>query len=185
MAESPPRVYANGQSVDDPTANVRHDLDAAVKRQDDLRSLEAEGLKDLIRSQDVLHDEKMASVETQFQLIERQRVEQKADTEKAVQAALSAAKEAVKEQTAASEKSITKSETATAEQLRQLTATFTTAIGGVTDTIGDLKDRVGKIESRKEGSGELSRSLIAIGGLILTMLLVLSSLAIATHGFTK
>ena len=84
--------------------------------------------------------ERLVSVEKQFTLIERQRVEQKLDTEKAVAAALSAAKEAVKEQTTASEKSITKSETATAEQLRQLTATFTTALNGISEIIADLKE---------------------------------------------
>jgi ABC-type transporter MlaC component len=109
-------------------------------------------LESKIAGKEEVTAERLSSVETQFSLIERQRVEQKADTEKAVQAALSAAKEAVKEQTAASDKSITKSETATAEQLRQLTVTFDTAIKGLTDILSDTKDRVGKIESRKEGA---------------------------------
>lgn len=93
-------------------------------------------------------------VETQFQLIERQRVEQKSDTEKAVQAALSAAKEAVKEQTTASEKSISKSETATNELLKQLSSTFTTAIDSLRREIGEVKDRVTAIENQKQGNQE-------------------------------
>jgi hypothetical protein len=130
--------------------------------------------------------EKLESVDTQFQLIERQRVEQKADTEKAVQAALSAAKEAVKEQTAASEKSISKSETSTADQLRQMTVTFDTAIKGLTDILSDTKERVGKIESRKEGVVETLRQRevtfgqilgIAVGSISLLSLLLYA----ATH----
>jgi len=59
-----------------------------------------------------LTDERFASAE-------HQRIEQKQDTKAAVDAALSAAKEAVKEQTTASGLSISKSETATREQLAQ------------------------------------------------------------------
>jgi phage shock protein A len=102
--------------------------------------------------------EQFQSILTQLGLIERQRVEQKKDTKDAVDAALSAAKEAVKEQTTASERSIAKSETATTKQLEQLTATFSTAISGVTtsindlkdsnnNTFGDMKDRIGKVET--------------------------------------
>ncbi len=129
--------------------------------------------------------EKFDSVDKQFELVERQRVEQKLDTATAVAAALAAAKEAVTEQTAASEKSITKSETATAEQLRQLTATFTTALGGLTNILDDLKERVGKIESRKEGSSEFGKTLVAIAGLALSVVLVIATIAALTHGFTK
>jgi hypothetical protein len=82
----------------------------------------------------------------ELQLIEGQRVEQKLDTKAAVDAALAAAKEAVKEQTTASGLSISKSENATNEQLKQLGATFTTAIAGVDRTINDWKDRVTSAE---------------------------------------
>lgn len=101
-----------------------------------------------------LVDEKFVSVNTQFELIERQRVEQKADTKAAVDAALAAAKEAVKEQTTASDRSITKSETATSEQLKQMNVTFTTAIQGISQPISDLKDRVTALESIRLGGFE-------------------------------
>lgn len=106
--------------------------------------------------------EQFESVSTQFSLIERQRLEQKADTEKAVQAALSAAKEAVKEQTAASEKSITKSETATAEQLKQQGTTFTTAIDAQEKQHNDLKERVAKIETLKQGGSNVVSAAFAV-----------------------
>ena len=82
-----------------------------------------------------------AIVVEKFLAAERLRVEQKKDTKDAVDAALSAAKEAVKEQTTASGLSISKSETATREQLKQQQETFTTSIEGLRRSIDELKDR--------------------------------------------
>lgn len=137
-------------------------IDDKFKDQAQVREREHASLQELFEAKlqgaGNITSEKFTSVETQFDLIERQRVEQKKDTKDAVDAALSAAKEAVKEQTTASERSIAKSETATTKQLEQLTATFSTAILGVTtsindlkdsnnNTFGDLKDRIGKVET--------------------------------------
>jgi hypothetical protein len=94
-----------------------------------------------------IEGEKFSSINKRFELVEQQRLEQKADTKAAVDAALTAQKEAVKEQTTASELAISKSENATAKQLEQLGATFQTTIGGVTTIIGDLKERVLRTES--------------------------------------
>jgi hypothetical protein len=171
---------SKGNAVVDPTRNVLDLVEAAVKRQDDLREAESatirrelevrqetrqrehttlqELVETMLHDSDRINAEKFTSVEKEFSLSERQRVEQKKDTKDAVDAALSAAKEAVKEQTTASERSIAKSETATSKQLEQLTATFQTAVGGIGTsindlkdsnniTIGDLKDRVAKIET--------------------------------------
>jgi len=88
---------------------------------------------------EVLIDEKLRSVETQFDLVERGRVEQKVDTKAAVDAALIAQKEAVKEQTTASERAIAKSEAATTKQIDELNKTFSTLIEGVRREMGDLK----------------------------------------------
>lgn len=103
------------------------------------------------------------------------------NTKDAVDAALAAAKEAVKEQTTASGLSITKSETATTEQLKQLTATFTTAINAVTATINDLKEQVVRIESLKQGGKETVTGIYALAGLGLTGLSVVFAAYIATH----
>lgn len=120
-----------------------------------------------------ISEEKFNAVSGKFDLIERQRIEQKMDTKAAVDAALTAQKEAVKEQTTASERAIAKSEAATKEQLTQLSATFTQAIKGLTDILNDTKERVSKGESAAQGgSGVQSRYLavaavLAAGGSLL------------------
>ena len=127
--------------------------------------------------------EKFASVKEQFNLVERQRVEQKKDTKDAVDAALAAAKEAVKEQTTASGLSITKSETATTEQLKQLTTTFNTAIAGLTALLTNLTTRVERIENIKQGGKETVTGIYALAGFIATFLAIVVVVAtyIATH----
>ena len=90
-------------------------------------------------------DEKIKSLadltDERFSAFERLRVEQKKDTKDAVDAALSAAKEAVKEQTTASGLSIQKSETATGKQLEQLGDTSAAAVEGLRRSIEDAKER--------------------------------------------
>ena len=87
--------------------------------------------------------ERFESINTQFQLIERQRVEQKTDTSDAVSAALAAAKEAV-----------TKNEEQTKDALAALQATLTTAITGLEVRLNDTMDRITKIESARQGAIE-------------------------------
>jgi hypothetical protein len=158
-----PGVDASGQAVKDPTENVLDIVKAAIQRQDDLRAVEAVATRDRVDALERL-------VNAKLELIERQRVEQKADTEKAVQAALSAAKEAVKEQTTAFALATDKSERSMTEQLKQLNVTFTTAIGGAMDLLNDLKERVGKMESLKQGGREASSALYAFAGFVLVLL---------------
>ena len=100
---------------------------------------------------------RLDGVNREFSMIEDRRKEQKIDTQVAVNAALLAAKEAVKEQTTASDKSITKSETSAADQSRQQNATFAASLKGVTDTLADVKDRVGKMENLRLGA-DLNRT---------------------------
>jgi hypothetical protein len=115
---------------------------------------QADAVEMMMKKSSATLQEKFISVDTQFELIERQRVEQKMDTKAAVDAALAAAKEAVKEQTTASDRSITKSETATSEQLKQMNVTFTTAIQGIATPISDIKDRVTALEAVRLGRNE-------------------------------
>lgn len=99
-------------------------------------------------------------VAQQFELIEKQRVEQKKDTKDAVDAALTAQKEAVREQTVASERSIAKSETATAKQLEQQTVTFSTSTEALRRSIDEVKERQSEANKNAlQAATDLERNL--------------------------
>jgi hypothetical protein len=163
---------AKGNPVVDPTKNVLDLVTAAIQRQDDLRVAESRALREKIAALEKVMDAKFTSIDREFVLIESRRVEQKVDTKVAVDAALSAAEKAVKEQTVASEKTIIKSETSAAEQSKQQNATFTAALKGVTDILADLKERVGKIEARTVGGREASTALYGFAGFALVLLTI-------------
>jgi len=123
-------------------------------------------------------NERFKAQDLQFDLAERQRIEQKQDTKTAVDAALQAQKEAVREQVTASSLSIAKSETATGKQLEQLAGSFATAIAGANTAITDLKDRVVRMEALKVGSQEqrlearqVSSATYAFIGIVITVVL--------------
>lgn len=117
-----------------------------------------------------LRMERLTFVKERFDLIEQSRIEQKADTKAAVDAALTAQKEAVKEQTTASERAIAKSESATTKQLEALDSTFSAALKGVIDLLNDTKDRVSKVESVRIGSDSQISSKRADSTVLLLML---------------
>jgi hypothetical protein len=119
-----------------------------------------------------VNDEKFTSVEKTLALVETQRVEQKQDTKAAVDAALTAQKEAVKEQTTASERAIAKSETSTTKSIDQLGEKFDTAFEGQRRDVDDLKARVGKIESVKQGGRDASAALYGFAGFVLVLLTI-------------
>jgi hypothetical protein len=133
---------------------------------------EIEGLRELLEQR---IDGLGGTVEQKFDLVESQRVEQKKDTKDAVDAALTAQKEAVREQTAASERAIAKSEAATSKQLDQLSVTFTTAIDAIQRELGEGKERLTAIEQRKAGAKEDRTALYAsLGALALLIFLVIA-----------
>jgi beta-phosphoglucomutase-like phosphatase (HAD superfamily) len=176
---------ATTKTIPDPSTLTTEQLLREVDRVKELMVSELHGLE--------------GRYDTQFGLIERQRVEQKTDTAVAVQAAFSAAKEAVKEQTIASDKAIDKSERAMTDQQKQMASTFTTAIEGVSEVLNDLKERVGRIETatvavredanfrlneRHTGAG-VNANYVAAIAILVTIAIAVFTVAIATHGFTK
>jgi len=166
-----PTQNGGNRPVPDPTVLTTEALTREVSALKALLELRIESESGARESADTFVQ---AGIERELQLIERQRVEQKKDTKDAVDAALAAAKEAVKEQTMASGLSIAKSENATNEQLKQLGTTFTTAISGVDRTINDWKDRVNKVEQVQAAQGGQQQGVSAtvawilagIGGLV-------------------
>lgn len=124
-------------------------------------------------------EQKFAAVDRQFELVERMRVEQKKDTKDAVDAALTAQKEAVKEQTTAFGLATAKSEAAMTEQLKQLNATFTAAIKGVTDLLNDTKDRISKVEAmRLGGEGAVNNRRLEAGQVLSILSFAAAALAV-------
>jgi hypothetical protein len=102
-------VDAAGGPVVDPTKNVLDLVAAAITRQDDLRGAAGSlfqallgGLQQFIEAKfsgyEKLTDSRFAGIEREFATVERNRLEQKNDTKVAVDAALTSAKELVKEQ---------------------------------------------------------------------------------------
>jgi hypothetical protein len=100
-------------------------------------------------------------VDLQFKLIERQRVESKVDTEKALAAAL-----------AAQEKAAGVLATFTSDQLKALGLTFSTSFDQLRKDISDLKEGAKATSGRTEG-GTAQRS-----GSQATMVLVVATLGV-------
>jgi hypothetical protein len=115
-------------------------------------------IRDLIQTeiahQHELFTEKLAKAEIQFRMLELRTAEQKKDTKDALDAALAAQKEAVASQTASSEKSITKSETATIERIKAVETLLSASTRASDDKIDDLKSRIVAIEAVKLGTVE-------------------------------
>jgi len=161
-------------------AALKEIMSASIAALKELHTYDVTGLRESIKERfirfeeelersDALRNEKFASINQQLKMLERYRVEQKQDTRAAVDAALSAAEKAVREQNIANDRSITKSETAVSEQLKQLTVTFTTSIEGIGRQLSDLKDRVTSLESVRLGVKENVNNVYAMVGLIVTV----------------
>src|SRR6185437_5456113 len=157
--DRPERMQQGSVPVPDPTLLTTENLRREILGLRELVETKIEALKELTF-------EKLAKVEQEFDLVERQSVEQNKDTKDAVDAALTAQKEAVKEQTTASERAIAKSEAGTNKQLEQLADNFNTTFRGITTTIDDLKDRVRGIEATRVGGQQTTSSIVGIIGVI-------------------
>jgi hypothetical protein len=171
----------NSRPVPDPTILTTEQL---------LREVSA--LRDLVEAWidnvEQVNAEKLRSVWGQFELVERQRLEQKADTKAAVDAALKAQQDAVREQTIASERAIAKSETATTRQLEQLGNTFDSNIRNLSEIAADNKDRIRTLEATKLGASESAASqrlnvgaLVGVLGLLVLIISVAVTILIATR----
>ena len=160
--------------VPDPTVLTTQQLYREITATREMAETLIDGLREIL-------DEKFSTVFRQLSLVELQRVEQKADTKAAVDAALTAQKEAVKEQTTASERAIAKSEASTTKQLEQLATTFNTANKALDDKYDDLRDRLTSLESIKQGGKDTLTGIYALAGVTLTVVGLVVAAFIATH----
>lgn len=162
-----------------------------------LASLSKE-LETAIDHRDALTKAELKTIDVRFDMMEEHRIEKQADVKAAVDAALISQKEAVKEQTIASEKAIAKSESATTESIKQLSTTFAVSIESANRAVNDVKDRVVRMEAQASGNPDRERivsmesqkagakdntaaimSAIAVAGVIISI--VLSVIAMFSH----
>lgn len=195
MSGKPP----DWRPIPDPTLLTTEALNREIDRLRSSFEAGRDAMHDLltarIDSTVAIEDEKFRRVEQRFQLIEGQRVEQKNDTQNAVQAALTAQKEAVREQTIASERAVGKSEVAMMKQMEQISNTFAAAIESLRHSIDDNKDRIVLLESRvialeqqkiggKEVTGEQRQNMSVIFagvGVLLTIIIIAATLYLGTR----
>jgi hypothetical protein len=151
--------------------------------------------KELIAHLQALHNERFETITTLIKALEKQsdvrfesiaqqfrdlvmRTQEKAgDVKVAVDAAFSAAKEAVGEQNKSNAASITKSELGFTKQIDQIGMLVAAQAKGLDDKIADLKDRMTQIESRKRGAGELWGLIVGALGLLGVVITVIVMLA--------
>lgn len=133
-----------------------------------------------------LHEEKFRSIATQFSERDVRAEQTSRDSKVAVDAALQAAKEAVGKQNEASDRAISKSETATTKQIDQQGLLIASVERLLKDSIDETKERVTRIES--QGIGEKTAKvtqqtsntgLVGIVGLVIGSLIALASLLYA------
>lgn len=183
MSDTPDGSHGDTRPVPDPTALT---TEASARLEKMLR----EQILSEIAHQNTLFDEKLSGVfrqiTTQLTMLDARTAEQKKDTKDALDAALAAAKEAVANQSTSSEKSITKSETATIERIKAVETLLTASTTAMDDKIGDLKDRVVAIESVKLGTVEGAATVRQSGAdsrAILTSIIGVILALIAIAGF--
>lgn len=130
-----------------------------------------------LRALETTHGEKFSSIQTQFRERDVRTEQSSKDSKVAVDAALQAAKEAVGEQNKSSALAIAKSETAVTKQIDQLVILIQQMNNAFDDKIGDLKDRLTRIEGGKAGASSLWGILLGGVGLIGTLLAIFFAFA--------
>lgn len=164
-----PATDRHNQPVIDPTRLTTDAVNAAKREIEEKAVLREHSFRDL-------YNEKLDAVEDKFKLIEAMRVEQKIDTKQALDAALAAAKEAVKEQTTASNESIAKSEQGVAATLQQLGQTTSTEFASLRRELSDMKERVQGHESSRSGGEAALGRFYAAGAVLLAAIAIIMNL---------
>ena len=137
----------------------------AIRRE--VKELVAEQERSILSLRELLLakiEAEVALTAERFITSERLRLEQKSDTKAAVDAALTAQKEAVKEQTIASERAIAKSEAATTKQLEQQQVTFQTVSDALRRSIDEVKER--SVEENRAMRTSVSEVATSANGIV-------------------
>ena len=139
-----------------------------------------------ILSLKVLHAEKFDSIQTQFRERDVRDERSSRDSKTAVDAALSAAKEAVASTNASSALAIAKSESATDKRIDQQGTLISTGTKALDEKIDDLKERITRLEGRGQGVEKQQATqqtntsgTIAIIGTVIGVVSLLAAIAIS------
>lgn len=139
-----------------------------------------------------LTNTKFEAVQREFNAIASRTAEQKSDTSKALDAALLSARDAVQLQTEAFAVATAKSEASTTKQIDALGLLVDRLGAQLDDKINDLKDRLNRVEAKKEGSDEQgqatrdrtqdTRSLYALAISVIVAATLIASVYLANQG---
>lgn len=116
--------------------------------------------------------ERFRGIETQFNERDKRTEQTARDSKVAVDAAFSAAKEAVAEQNKSSALAIAKSEAGTTKQIDQIQQLIGTIREALEGKINDVKERIGKGDGRSEGANAVWGYVCGAGGLIIAVVAV-------------
>src|SRR5580704_582819 len=158
---------------------VLEKLETRIDAMDKAREVSVQNLsqmptfvRDQVAHLQALHDTQFDGVQTQFTLLKQATEQLDLANKTAIAAALQAQKESAGETQKSSQAAIAKSETSTSEAIKALTASFNTAIAGITDRYNDLKGRM----DRGEGKTSVSDPEMTVKlGLIQTQLAMLTA----------
>ena len=115
-------------------------------------------------------DERFKGIQIQFNLLKQATEQLDLANKTAIAAALQAQKESAGETQKSSQAAIAKSETSTSEAIKALTASFNTAIAGITDRYNDLKGRMDRGEGKTSFSDpDVTAKLAAITSQIIAL----------------
>jgi hypothetical protein len=149
--------------------------DKAIALLQDISNELPSKIDEKIQSLKAIHDEKFTSIQRQFSERDVRTEQSSKDSKVAVDAALQAAKEAVGEQNKSSSSAIYKSEAATAKQIDQITQLIQNGAKAVDDKIGDIKDRITRLEGRGEGQVVAETSQHTSSAFIIAVIAVIIS----------
>jgi hypothetical protein len=190
--------------VPDPTVLTTEALTRAVNGERDLNTARLEVLRERLRGIDratellnetvnrvptdlqreithlrELTEERFRSVETQFKERDTRQERESFDNRTRVEAAFSAQKEAVRTQNDSNTLAINKSEQATTETINKLEQLFKTSTDGLAKELDGLKERIVRIEERRQGGKETVSAIYAFVGFLVSLLVVLGVLVAA------
>jgi hypothetical protein len=170
--KSDPEPRLNWKPVPDPTELTTEALQREISALKEIVMREITHVDNLSAEKFKGVQDKFDSIDDKFDDVAHRTAEQKVDTKNALDAALQAAKDAVALQTAASDKAIAKSETATTKQIDALAVLVDKSDERRGDEITDLKNRIVALETSRQSQGETkidNRGSVQIAVMVVTV----------------